>query len=446
MVDAKRIKILIATGTRPELIKVSVLLRLVAEDNEFSLIFVHSGQHYDDNMFEIFLKELELPPINYNLGIGSMPNVLQTANIMVKMHEIIVKEKPDVILAQGDTNTVAAASLSAFKSNIPFAHLEAGIRSFDLRMPEEINRMLVAVASSFNFAPTSLAACNLIQQGVDPAKIFIVGNSIVDAVLSNVKIAEKKSTIIKKHGLFEKYVLITTHRPANVDEENNLRNIIDAIVEISQKIQIIFPVHPRTMNNIKKFGIFEKLSTCKNIKLLEPLGYLDFLLLMQNCYFIITDSGGLQEEAIILKKPCLTLRENTERPETVELGANILVGCDKALIIKHAINLIEKKEEYSKMIISCNPYGNGDTSQKVLNIIKYYLPYFSLSTSNFIEHNIPRTKLIDLSNSFVNFTVKQYERQFNSIIFQIFNEKGDFIFPEPELALKKEWKLIIRTI
>jgi len=365
------IKIAIIAGTRPELIKLAPLIKLIVKDKEFELILIHSGQHYNNNLLSIFLQELELPNPDYDIQVGSHPDSVQTGNILIKLYDIIKKEKPHLIISEGDTNTVFAAALTAFKNFIPFGHVEAGIRSFDERMPEEINRKLSGVFALFNFAPTNISVKNLINEGIKKERIYKVGNTIVDAVFENLKLANKKSTILKKLNIEknQKYVVLTAHRPSNVDHKKNLENIFITLKEL-QDIKIVYPIHPRTKKNMIKFNLWENIKRSENLKIIEPLGYLDMLYLMYNSYFILTDSGGLQEESVILKKPCLTLRYNTERPESVEIGANILVGNDPKKIKYFVKKLWYEQDFYESMIPKLNPYGDGNSSNKIINIIK----------------------------------------------------------------------------
>jgi len=367
----KPLQIMVVTGTRPELIKMSAFLRLAAKDPEVYLTFVHSGQHYDDTLFGVFLRDLELPEPKYNVEVGSAPNSVQTANIILKLYEIIQKERPDVILAEGDTNTVFAAALTAFKTDIPFGHVEAGIRSFDWRMPEEVNRVLTSSCALLNFAPTSLAALNLISAGIPPNRIFVVGNPVVDAILQNLEFALQKSSIDKTLGIKtgEKIIVVTAHRPSNVDVKKSFEHIIQGLSKVDGA-RVIFPIHPRSRARIKEFNLQTLLQQAAHIELIEPLGYLDFLKLMSRATFFVTDSGGMQEEAVALKKPCLTLRENTERPETIETGGNVLVGNDPIKIQNYVTKLLNDPAFYARMCPRNNPFGDGTSSHQMLSILK----------------------------------------------------------------------------
>jgi UDP-N-acetylglucosamine 2-epimerase (non-hydrolysing) len=358
-------KISIILGTRPEIIKLSPIIRILEKTSEDWHI-IHTNQHYSENMDKIFFKELNLPNPKYNLNIGSGTHGEQTGKMLIKIEKVLLKEKPDVVIVQGDTNTVLAGALVASKLKIDIAHVEAGLRSFDRTMPEEINRVLTDHLSSYLFAPTEIAKNNLLREGIDKEKIFVVGNTIVDATLQNLKIAEKNIDVKDfLNGIDNNYFLLTLHRAENVDNKNRLKEIIDALFEMIEiyKKPIIFPIHPRTKNRLKEFNLFERLKSNKNIEIIEPVGYLEFLMLEKNAELILTDSGGVQEEACILKVPCITLRDNTERPETVEVGANILVGSDKNKLIE-AVEIMLKRDKNW-----INPYGDGKSGERIVKIL-----------------------------------------------------------------------------
>ena len=354
-------KIAIILGTRPEIIKMSPVIRLF-DDRDVDYCLIHSNQHYSKNMDEIFFKELNLTLPDYNLKIGSANHGNQTGRMLVAIEEILLKEKPDFVLSQGDTNTVLAAIIAGSKLNIRCGHVEAGLRSYDRRMPEEKNRVICDVISDFLFAPTDVQKEILISEGILKENIFVVGNTIVDAVYQNKEISKNKSNIIKKLNLKKnEYILFTAHRSLNVDRKESLIcliKIIKKLKEITNK-KIVYPIHPRTKAKLDSFGL-----SINNCVLIEPVGYLDFLNLEMNASLIVTDSGGVQEEACILKIPCITIRENTERPETINVGANKLIGLD-ADKLKDAIDFFKtKKFNYE------NPFGDGTTSEKILEVLK----------------------------------------------------------------------------
>jgi len=355
-------KIAIVIGTRPEIIKMAPVIDEIKKKNiEFSII--HTGQHYDHEMSQQFFQDLELPRPDHNIGVGSGTHAKMTAAMMKGLEDILKEENPDIVMVQGDTNAVLAGALVASKMHIPVGHVEAGLRSFDKTMPEEINRIVADTCTHIYYAPTEKAALNLLFEGACPDNIIITGNTIVDACLRNLKIAKRKSKINLPS---DKIITLTMHRAENVDNKTRLESIIHALLELDEFL-IIFPVHPRTRKNLEKFHLYKLLAKAEHIKLLKPLGYLDFLLLLSNSYAVLTDSGGLQEEAITLNIPCLTLRYNTERPETVEAGGNILVGADKKRIID-TLKLIQEDQNFRrKMINAPNPYGDGKASEKIIN-------------------------------------------------------------------------------
>ncbi|MDK2869448.1 MAG: hypothetical protein PWP39_683 [Pyrococcus sp.] len=352
-------------GTRPEIIKLSPVIRAFLEKNVKPLL-IHTGQHYDYEMSKIFLEELELPEIDYHLEVGSGTQAEQTGSAMIKIEKVLMKEKPDVSIVQGDTNTVLAGALASVKLLIPVAHVEAGLRSYDRTMPEEINRILADHASEVLFAPTEEAKKNLEKEGI-VENVYVVGNTIVDAVLQNSEIAERKSKILKELGLKEKeYILVTAHRKENVDYREKLEKLVDILTSLS--LTVVYPMHPRTKKRLEEFGLIKKLNK-DNIIITKPLGYLDFLKLEKNAKIIMTDSGGIQEEAIILGVPCLTLRYNTERPETVKAGGNILVGLEKERVLYYVTKLLEDKEFYKKMASAKNPFGDGNAGKRIVEIL-----------------------------------------------------------------------------
>lgn len=358
-------KISVIFGTRPEIIKLSPVIRALKEKKS-NFFIIHTNQHYDKNMDEIFLKELGLPKAKYNLNIGSGTHGNMTGRMLIEVEKIFFKEKPDLLIVQGDTNTVLAVSLAASKLGIKIAHVEAGLRSYT-KIPEETNRILTDRISDFLFAPTEKQKKILLSEGIAKEKIFVVGNTIVDAVIQNLSIAEKKKKAQKK------YFLITAHREENVDNKIILQNILKAIEKIQKKYKLkaIYPIHPRTEKRIKEFGIKKP----KNIKFIEPVGYLDMLLLMKNAKIILTDSGGIQEEACILHVPCVTMREATERPETVEVGGNIIAGTDTEKIVKSADLMLKKKINWPTPAMAgaessgSFPFGKGNSGKLIVSII-----------------------------------------------------------------------------
>ncbi|MGI5841385.1 MAG: non-hydrolyzing UDP-N-acetylglucosamine 2-epimerase [Patescibacteria group bacterium] len=350
-------KISIILGTRPEIIKLSPVIR-ECHKQKIDFFIIHTNQHYSDNMDAIFFKELELPQPKYNLGVGSGLHGEMTGKMLTGIEKILIEEKPDWVIVQGDTNTVLAGALAASKLQIKVGHVEAGLRSYDRTMPEEINRILTDHVSDALFCPTKKQAVIVKEEGVAKDKIFTTGNTIVDAIYQNLNLLDKHSEL--NHYKNEKYFLLTTHRPSNVDNKETLENIIQAVEEMSQKYNVFtyFPIHPRTKKQLEIFGIK---ANPKFIKIINPVGYLEMLALESNAKLILTDSGGIQEEACILKIPSVTLRNNTERAETIEVGASILTGPNKQKILTATKKMIDKKRDWK------NPFGTSISAKNIIN-------------------------------------------------------------------------------
>jgi UDP-N-acetylglucosamine 2-epimerase (non-hydrolysing) len=346
-------KIAIVVGTRPEVIKMAPIIRECQRRN-IDFVLIHSNQHYSENMDAVFFNELDLPAPKYNLHVGSGTHSNQIGNILIEIEPVLLKESPNLLLVQGDTNTVAASALAAHKLGIKVAHIEAGLRSYDRTMPEESNRVITDHISDYLFAVTDVQKQILEKEGIPSQKIHVVGNTIVDAVLQN-RFAANNSKILDNLGLQKNnYCLFTAHRSSNVDSKEALQEVISILEEISGTV--VWPVHHRTTKKLNEFG----LTLPPHIKTTAPLGYMDFLQLEQNARLIITDSGGVQEEACILGIPCITIRENTERPETVHVGANTLVSRD----------LIKFKAALKKVTSNWqNPFGNGKSAEAILNVL-----------------------------------------------------------------------------
>ncbi len=350
-------KIASIVGARPQFIKCAPLSREIRK--EHVEILVHTGQHYDHEMSDIFFKELNIPKPDYNLGIGSGNQGEQTGRMLIEIENVLLKEKPDLALVYGDTNSTLAGALAASKLHIRVAHVEAGLRSFDRRMPEEINRVLTDHVSELLLCPTQTAVDNLAKEGITE-DVYLVGDVMADALEYNRKVAEEKSRIIEELGVEKgKYMVITVHRPGNTDSKENMSNIIEALSR-SGKI-VVFPVHPRTEKYLREYGLWDNMPA--NVRSIQPVGYLDMLKLMGNADKILTDSGGIQKEAYMLDVPCITLRENTEWVETLEDGWNVLVGTDREKIIG-ALNEFEPQNRQKCV------FGGGDTSVRIRGILR----------------------------------------------------------------------------
>ena len=368
-------------GTRPEIIKMAPLIvELMRRDADFRV--VNTQQHYDYEMSKSFLDVFNLPDSDYSLGVKSGTHAEQTSKAMIGIENVIQKEKPKIVVAEGDTNSVLAAGIASAKMRTPFGHVEAGLRSFDRIMPEEVNRVIVDHCSELLFAPSPLAVKHLKDEGIQDG-VFMTGNTVVDAVK---QLEPKLNTNILENLSLEKqgYVLVTAHRSENVDIEENCRNIVAAITSL--EYPVAYPIHPRTLNFFQRFGLLDKLKQSKNVKLTKPLGYFDFLSLLKYSKLVLTDSGGLQEEAVLLHVPCITMRNNTERQETVESGANILVGTDKNRIVSTVNSILSNSKLDAKMRSVDSPYGDGTAGEQIVAILEDQVTHgLKVRSSNFIQ-------------------------------------------------------------
>ena len=355
-------KTAIILGTRPEIIKMSPIIR-ECERRGLDHYILHTGQHYSFEMDRVFFDELELLAARYNLDVGSGTHGQQTATMLAGIEEILLEDTPDVVLVQGDTNTVLAGALAASKLHIKVGHVEAGLRSFDRMMPEETNRVIADHISDYLFVPTETSRQYLLDEGIPDERIFVTGNTIVDAVYQNLEIAKEKVDVLSRLGLTEsEYFLATAHRAENVDDPVRLGGILEGFLRVFEEfgMPVVFPAHPRTVKMISEFG----LNVPSGTQIIDPLGYLEFLQLEGGARLVLSDSGGLQEEACILGVGCVTLRDNTERPETVDAGANVLVGCDGVGIVEGVRRMIGVNGDWA------NPYGDGDAGERILEIIE----------------------------------------------------------------------------
>ncbi len=320
-------------GARPNFMKIAPLMHAYQASAEIEPLLVHTGQHYDENMSEWFFDQLDIPRPDINLEVGSASHAQQTALIIQRFERVVLDHSPDVVLVVGDVNSTAACALVAAKLNVRVAHVEAGLRSFDRTMPEEINRLVTDVLSDLLFASEPAGVQNLKNEGIDAAKIHFVGNTMIDTLQKHRERAAE-SDVLEKLGLAEnRYVAMTLHRPGNVDDPIVFGNILSALEVIHRDLPIVFPAHPRTLSNLDRLGLRPRIQAMDRLHLIDPLGYLDFLHLMDRAAMVLTDSGGIQEETTILGVPCLTVRENTERPVTVEVGTNQIVGTDTQRIL-----------------------------------------------------------------------------------------------------------------
>ena len=357
-------KIVSVVGARPNFIKISPLIEEMAKYPALRTCLVHTGQHYDREMDRVFFEDLRVPEPDVNLGVGSGTHAYQTAEIMKRIEPVFSREKPDLVLVVGDVNSTLAAGLTAAKMHIPIAHIEAGLRSFDKKMPEEINRLLTDQISEFLFVTEEAGVRNLQKEGIPRSKVFLVGNVMIDVLIKNRPRIDKRK-VLEELGLVpSSYGLLTLHRPSNVDERPVLTKILRLVAEISGHLPVVFPVHPRTMKRLKEFDLLKEMNDIGELRILEPLGYLDFLKLMSEAKFVITDSGGIQEETF-LGVPCLTLRTTTEHIASVEKGTNLLVGLEKDKVLQG----VRKALSTPKQKPLQDPYWDGCAAQRILGIL-----------------------------------------------------------------------------
>ena len=354
-------KISIILGTRPEIIKLSPIIR-VCEHLGLDYFILHTGQHYSYNMDRVFFEQLELPKAKYNLDVGSGTHAEQTGKMLMRIERVLLKEEPDIVLVEGDTNSVLAGALAAVKLGIKVGHVEAGLRSYDRQMPEERNRILADHCSDILFAPTEKSRQILLGEGILDDKIYVTGNTIVDAVMQNLEISKNKANVLDELGVCNNnYFLATVHRQENVDNEERFRRILKGLLMVQEEfdLPVLYPIHPRAKKQMRKLNIKPN-----SLKLIEPLDYLSFLQLESNARLVLTDSGGVQEETCILGVPCVTLRCNTERPETLEVGSNILAGTDPDEIVKKTTYMLDRKGSWK------NPFGDGKSGERIVRILR----------------------------------------------------------------------------
>ncbi len=365
-------------GARPNFMKIAPLYKALNREPIFELYLVHTGQHYDREMSGAFFDELEIPKPDIDLEVGSATHAVQTANIMKRFEPVLLCEKPQLVMVVGDVNSTAACTLVAAKLQVPTAHVEAGLRSFDRRMPEEINRVVTDALSDYLFTTEPEAAKNLSREGIPGHKIFFVGNVMIDTLLCHWEKAKTSSILsdlgLGRWGAVRDYAVLTLHRPSNVDKSSALARIAEALGAVARKLPIIFPVHPRTAKQIQEFGLsngFRFLTRGSPIDAaglfcIPPLGYLDFLCLVSQSRLVLTDSGGIQEETTVLRIPCLTLRENTERPITVTCGSNTIVGSEPEKIIRESERILSGRRGKG----SIPPKWDGKAAHRITAILK----------------------------------------------------------------------------
>jgi len=354
------LKIIIIVGTRPEIVKMAPIIKeLESQGRDYFIL--HTGQHYSYSLDKVFFEQLELPPAKYNLEVGSGLPGEQTARILTGVEKVLPTEKADIVLAEGDTNSVVAGVLAAVKLHIKVGHVEAGLRSYDRSMPEEINRIVADHCADFLFAPTPTARKILIGEGIPEEKIFVTGNTIVDAIHQNLEIAKGRANALNKLGLKPQgYFLVTIHRQENVDDQARFISILEGLNSVGAEfdLPVVYPIHPHSQKRIAEFNLQPQA-----LSLVEPVDYFSFLQLESSARLILTDSGGVQEEACILSVPCVTLRDNTERPETLEVGSNILAGVAPERILEQTRVMLGRQNKWP------NPFGDGTAGKRIVEII-----------------------------------------------------------------------------
>lgn len=358
--------IVLVAGARPNFMKVAPLMKeLSKHPDAFRARLIHTGQHYDAEMSDVFFHDLELLRPKRFLGVGSGSHAEQTAKIMIAFEQVCVEERPDLVVVVGDVNSTMACAITAKKLCIPVAHVEAGLRSRDWTMPEETNRVVTDAVSDLLFTPSRDADENLLREGVQPERIHFVGNVMIDCLLAQLQKSENRNTLQQFNLDKGNYAILTLHRPSNVDEPEVFGGIIDVMCELSEKLPIVWPVHPRSRKNLESLGLLRRCKNSTGLKLTDPIGYLDMLTLNRSARIIITDSGGLQEEATVLGVPCVTLRDNTERPVTVEAGANRIIGNHPARIRSEITSLLSENGHN----IRIPELWDGKAAERIVNVL-----------------------------------------------------------------------------
>jgi UDP-N-acetylglucosamine 2-epimerase (non-hydrolysing) len=376
-----RLRIMNIVGARPNMMKIAPLLAEFRQHQEIEAVLVHTGQHYDYSMSQVFFDQLNVSHPDYNLEVGSGPHYVQTAEIIRKFGELVQQDRPDMVLVAGDVNSTLACALVAAKERIPVAHVEAGLRSFDRSMPEEINRILTDALSDFLFTTEESGNRNLANEGIAPGKVFLVGNLMIDSLVKALERSPESSLRSELELNLQPYAVLTLHRPSNVDDEDRLTSTLVAIRQIAQRIPVVFPAHPRTARNIQAAWQAAGLRTVSiweggplpgsGLWMMPPASYLDFLDLIQHAVMVITDSGGVQEETTFLGIPCLTYRDSTERPVTVSMGTNTVVGCDPQHLLSRALAVLANSQQgHGRASPARPPLWDGQTAPRIVRILK----------------------------------------------------------------------------
>ncbi len=420
-------RLLLSVGTRPEIIKMAPVYEALSRIKGVELFLVHTGQHYDWEMSDVFFSELGLDEPDLNLGIGSGDQVEQTTRVMHEMGKVVENYEPDAVLSVGDTNSVLGTALAASKLEVPFIHIESGLRSYDFTMPEEINRRVADHLASLNFAPTPRAFSNLNEEGYPPERVVLSGNTIVD-VVEKMWGTIRRSSILKDLGVVEGEPLmtITVHRKENADKEYRMLGIVKALRELDE-LTIVWPLHPRTYKRLKAFGLLSELKSLEHVMLVEPLGYIDFLRLLSASDVVATDSGGVQEESATLKKPCIILRDNTERPEIVELGFGEIAGANPSSIVSAVRRFLYEEEVRRRLESLPNPFGDGTASKMIAEVLwriwdlrslRHESPHFKGGSPHYVAFKV------EGRSKFRGMTVSQFIEATGYEVISIYDPSG----------------------
>ncbi len=358
-------KLLVVAGTRPNFMKVAPLLRALDSSSFLDARLIHTGQHYDSNMSGVFFSELGIRSPDRNLGIHGGTVITQYAEIVKGFEQVITEETPSAVVVVGDVTSTSACATVAAHSSIPLVHVEAGLRSFDRSMPEEVNRIITDGLSELFFCTEESGRTNLLREGHDEGSIHLVGNLMIDTLLNHMETARESRILAQLQLQHQEYALTTLHRPSNVEDQPRFEAMLNALLQISQSLPVVFPLHPRTRNALSEISIFRDLQRCETVRLIDPLGYIDFLNLMMNSKLVLTDSGGIQEETTFLRIPCLTLRNNTERPITCDVGTNQLVSTTP-----HAVVSAFEKAIAEPVKGSVPPYWDGKSADRIVRILE----------------------------------------------------------------------------
>jgi len=431
---------MVVAGTRPEFIKLAPVITGLQQTPNVDLIFIHSGQHFDEPMSRTLIQELGLPEPLHNFGVGGKSDPQQIATTLAESESVIRRYEPELILAEGDTNTVVAVAVAAAKVGVPFGHVEAGLRSFDRTMPEEINRVVADSCSDLCFCPTEISAVNLCREGILPDRIHITGNTIVDACKKHLTVAFAKSNILNEFGLNGRFGLVTVHRKENVDSAERLSQIIDALCALDE-LDLVFTIHPRTQRRLDKSLLWQRVVRSPHIIPSKPLGYLDFLKLLMSSLMVLTDSGGVQEEALTLRVPCLTLRENTERPETVIAGGNKLVGTRKEGIVSAVHELLSDPEGAVARIAQKNPLGDGEAGARIAKLCADYCEGSASALKNrFRDRELNGLTSLLVREEHHGTTVEEFCNGRGDVaITMVYDGAGNARFPRADLRLERGW-------